>query len=480
MKPRLQTSLGQQLVLTPQLRQALHLLQLPVIELEAEIAAAVESNPLLDWADDTPSAGADDKDDATTTPEADPAPVAADDAVNQESAADWPDSGTFDYSAGSGRGGEDDEGDAASRMAQSETLHDHLAWQLHLSHLSPRDLRIGAVLIDAIDDDGYLRAPFSEIAAAMHPEPAPGDDEILAVLRQVQRMDPVGVGARDLSECLCIQLDTLPADTPGRALALRVAATLIDRLPRLGVPGVVEQLGCSTAEAETALALLRSLDPRPGSQIGDVPADNYVVPDCVIVRRNGVWLAMLANGSLPRLTIHQAYERMIQHASGEDAGYLRGRLQEARWLLKNLEARGETLLKVVRCLIRQQSGFLEFGARALRPLTLRAVAAEIGMHESTVSRAVARKYVHTPRGTIALRDFFASGIETGGGGEASSVAIQQMIRGLIEAEDPRKPLSDARLAESLKAAGVPGARRTVAKYREALHIGASHERVRIH
>ncbi len=476
MKPRLQTSLGQHLVLTPQLRQALHLLQLPVIELEAEIAAAVESNPLLDWAEDAPVAAADGKDPPVE-------PVAADSDTDsrewEAGADDWPDSGSIDYGAGSGRGGEDDQGDAASRMAQTETLQDHLAWQLHLSHLSPRDLRIGAALIDAIEDDGYLRAPFSEIAAALGPDPAPGDDEILAVLRQIQRFDPVGVGARDLAECLSIQLETLPPGTPGRALALRIASELIDRLPRLGVPGVCDQLGCSTAEAETALALVRSLDPRPGSQIGDVPSDNYVVPDCVIVRRNGVWVAMLANGSLPRLTIHQAYERMIQHARGEDAGYLRGRLQEARWLLKNLEARGETLLKVVRCLIHQQSGFLEFGARALRPLTLRAVAAEIGMHESTVSRAVARKYVHTPRGTIALRDFFASGIDTGGGGEASSVAIQQMIRGLIEAEDPRKPLSDARRAESLKAAGGPVARRTVAKYREAMHIGASHERVRI-
>ncbi len=204
-----------------------------------------------------------------------------------------------------------------------------------------------------------------------------------------------------------------------------------------------------------------------------------MVPDAVIVRRNGVWQAMLAPHSMPRLTIHQAYERMIQTAAGDDAGYLKGRLQEARWLLKNLEARGETLLKVVRCLIRQQSGFLEFGASALRPLTLREVAAEIGMHESTVSRAVARKYVHTPRGTIALRDFFASGIDTEGGGEASSVAIQQMIRRLIESEDPRRPLSDARLAESLKASGVPVARRTVAKYREAMQIAASHERIRI-
>lgn len=478
MKPRLQTSLGQQLVLTPQLRQALHLLQLPAVELEAEITSLVESNPLLDWADD-----------------AQPLPVAADPAAGDGAGPDpsdtsdqqewntpderWQDAVDPAYaSAGGNRGGSDDD-DPASRMIQAETLRGHLSWQLHLSQLSPRDLRIGAALVDAIEDDGYLRAPFPEIVAALAPEPAPGDDEILAVLRRIQRMDPVGVGARDLAECLWIQLDNLPEDTPGRALALVLATTLIDRLPRLGAQGIGEQTGCSAEEVDTALALLRSLDPRPGSRIGELPADNYVVPDAVIVRRHGVWQAMLASSSLPRLTIHQAYERMIQTTAGADAGYLKGRLQEARWLLKNLEARGETLLKVVRCLIRQQSGFLEFGARALRPLTLREVAAEIGMHESTVSRAVARKYVHTPRGTIALRDFFASGIDTGGGGEASSVAIQQMIRGLIEAEDPRKPLSDSRLAESLKASGVPVARRTVAKYREAMQIAASHERIRI-
>jgi len=479
MKPRLQTSLGQHLVLTPQLRQALHLLQLPAIELEAEIAAAVESNPLLDWAEDAPPLPVvDGKSPAAESLAADAGEHARDDGDAWDPPdGGWTENAGFEY-ASSGSRGDDDDSDPASRMVQTETLRDHLSWQLHLSHLSPHDLRIGTVLVDAIEDDGYLRVPFSEIAAALQPE-TPGDDEILAVLRQIQRMDPVGVGARDLGECLWIQLDTLPECTPGRALALRIATELIDRLPKLGARGVCEQLGCSPDEADVALHLLRSLDPRPGSQVGDVPSDSFVVPDCVIVRRNGVWLAALATSSLPKLTIHQAYERMIQTTAGDDAGYLKGRLQEARWLLKNLEARGETLLKVVRCLIRQQSGFLEFGARALRPLTLREVAAEIGMHESTVSRAVARKYVHTPRGTIALRDFFASGIDTDGGGEASSVAIQQMIRVLIEAEDPRKPLSDARLAESLKASGVPVARRTVAKYREAMHIAASHERVRI-
>ena len=191
-----------------------------------------------------------------------------------------------------------------------------------------------------------------------------------------------------------------------------------------------------------------------------------------------MWRVSLA-GSQTRLTIHRGYEQMIRHAGAADAGYLRGRLQEARWLLKNLEARGETLLKVVRCLVREQSGFLEFGAQALRPLTLREVAAAVGLHESTVSRAISRKYVRTPRGTLPLRGFFASGIDTEGGGEASSTAIQAMIRRLIDAENPRKPLSDARLAETLKATGVPVARRTVAKYREAMNIPSSHDRVRL-
>ena len=287
------------------------------------------------------------------------------------------------------------------------------------------------------------------------------------------------MGARDLAECLQLQLRLLPDDTPGKALALRAARDHIERLPRLGAAGLAEALGSSCDEADIALHLLRGLDPKPGAQIGDVPHDNYVTPDCVITRHNGVWRVTLANNPFPRLTIHRGYEQMIQHVGADDAGYLRGRLQEARWLLKNLEARGETLLKVVRCLARQQSGFLEFGARALRPLTLREVAEEIGMHESTVSRAVARKYVHTPRGTLALKAFFDSGIGTEGGGEASSTAIQQMIRSLVDAEDPRKPLSDARLADLLKASGVPVARRTVAKYREAIHIPSSHERVRI-
>jgi RNA polymerase sigma-54 factor len=473
--------MGQQLVMTPQLRQAIRLLQMSTAELEAEIAEAVETNPLLDWAEngmaEAPAANGGDG----------PAERAqAEEPERQGEGDDWqPDESPWSTeSAGASSGGsfddDDNMGSAAERVADSDTLQDHLLWQLHLSHLSPRDRRIGAAVIDAIEDDGYLRAPLSDIAQTLLPEVSAGEDEIQTVLRQLQRFDPVGVGARTLGECLRLQLEVLSPDTAGRALALVISAgPLLEKLPRSGVAGVASELKRPQADIEEAVALLRSLDPKPGVQIGELTQDTYVVPDCVVWRQKGVWRAALASQHLPKVTIHRGYESMIRQCSESDAGYLRGHLQEARWLLKSLEARGDTLLKVTRCLIRQQAGFLEFGEQALRPLTLREVAGEVGLHESTVSRAIARKYVRTPRGTLPLRAFFASGVSTEGGGEASSTAIQSMIRKLIDAENPRKPLSDAKLAELLKSSGVPVARRTVAKYREAMDILSSHERVRM-
>ena len=299
------------------------------------------------------------------------------------------------------------------------------------------------------------------------------------MLHQVQRMDPVGVAARSLGECLRLQLAALAADTPGRALALRIVDGPLERLPRSGIAGIAQELRAPLDAVEQAVQLVRSLDPRPGKQVGEVDPDNYVIPDCIVWRQRGVWKVALSQQAMPRVSIHRGYEQMIRHCGESDAGYLRHQLQEARWLLKSLEARGETLLKVMRCLLKVQSGFLEFGEQALRPLTLREIAGEVGLHESTVSRAIARKYARTPRGTLPLKAFFASGIDTEGGGEASSTAIQSMIRRLIDAENPRKPLSDAKLAELLKQSGVPVARRTVAKYREAMNFPASHERVRI-
>lgn len=468
-------------MLTPQLRQALHLLQLSALELEAEITTAVESNPLLDWDESAHDDGAGEHDGASH-PEA--THSSGDDDLAHDGAGDDWSSGDAWYSSGGGAGGgggggNDDTDDPTERVAQSQSLREYLSWQLNLSQLSERDLRIGEAVIDAIDDDGYLRACFDDISQALQPDISCKHTDIASVLSQVQRLDPAGVGARDLRECLCLQLDALADDTPARELARRIASELIEELPRLGESGLAQALGCRPDDASAALQLLRSLDPRPGAQVGSIPSSAYVTPDCAITRQGGVWRVSLVSGPHSRLTIHRGYESMIRDASQADASYLRGRLQEARWLLRNVEARGETLLKVVNCLVREQSGYLEFGPQALRPLTLREVAASIGMHESTVSRAVAGKYVRTPRGTLPLRSFFASGVDTGTGGQASSTAIQQMIRKLVESEDPRKPLSDARLASELKAAGVPVARRTVAKYREALNIPSSHERVRL-
>ncbi|GAB3377798.1 RNA polymerase factor sigma-54 [Lysobacter fragariae] len=475
MKPRLQASLGQQLVMTPQLRQAIRLLQLSAAELETEIAEAVESNPLLDW---TETGGAGDGQDTPATGE----PVAEpsfETLPPGETEADWgPGDGEAWYER-TGPADMDEDVPGADQVAEDETLHDHLLWQLHLSPLSPRDRIIGVTLIEAIEDDGYLRESLESIADTLGPQVTAGVDEILTVLHQVQRFDPVGTGARTLGECLRLQLATLPDDTPGKALAHTLANGPLERLPRVGAAGLAAEMKLDACEVEVAVQLLRSLDPKPGLQVGAITNDTYVAPDVVIWRQHGLWRVALADSMRPRISIHRGYEGMIRHASTSDANYLRGHLQEARWLLKSLEARGETLLKVMRCLLHQQAAFLEFGDSALRPLTLREVAAEIGLHESTVSRAVSRKYARTPRGTVPLRSFFASGIDTGAGGEASSTAIQAMIRQLIDAENPRKPLSDARLAESLKATGVPVARRTVAKYREAMSIPSSQDRMRI-
>lgn len=468
MKARLQTSLGQSLVMTPQLHQAIRLLQLSGAELEQELAEAVETNPLLEWADSV----------------ADETPAEGNGVAAEHGNEDLPTDtipGDADWNSGRGGSFDDDDGDsAAERVAEANTLADHLLWQLQLSHLGTRDLAIGIALIDALDEDGYLREPFPAIAGALRPDIIADEDEILTVLRHIQHFDPVGIGARTLGECLSLQLAALPSTTPGLPLARQIAAgPLLERLPRAGINGIANELKQPQDAVEQAVQLLRSLDPRPGSQLGEPAADTYVIPDCVVWRQRGIWKAALAGHAGPKVVIHRGYEQLIRRCGEADASYLRTQLQEARWLLKGLEARGETLLRVVNSLLQHQAGFLEFGEQALRPLTLREIAAELELHESTISRAIARKYVRTPRGTLPLRAFFASGIDTDGGGEASSTAIQSMIRRLIDAENPRKPLSDAKLADLLKDSGIPVARRTVAKYREAMNIAASHERVRI-
>jgi RNA polymerase sigma-54 factor len=374
--------------------------------------------------------------------------------------------------------GSHDGDDREDVRAAPQDLHEHLRWQLHLSHLGPRDLAIGEALIEAVDDDGYLQAGFDDIRAALGGDRPVPDADIEAVLHLVQRFDPVGVAARSLSECLCVQLGLLSPDTPALDLARGVAQAHLDALARHGAGKLAASLGVAPEAMDAAVALLRSLDPRPGAQVGGGDPE-YIVPDAIAYRQNGVWKVATHAGSQPRIGINRHYERLIGKSSREDDSYLRAQLQEARWLIKSLETRADTLLRVARAIVRQQSGFLEHGPQAMRPLTLREVADELGLHESTISRATTRKYLRTPRGTFEFKHFFSSGIATDSGGGASATAIQAMLRGLIEKENPRSPLSDAKLADMLKADGIPVARRTVAKYREAMNIPSSTERQRL-
>ncbi len=478
MKPTLQTRLGQQLSLTPQLRQAIRLLQLSSMELEAELNQALESNPLLEREEEIEPA---------FTPADGDKPA---EAPSGEEAGDSPDSGDydpgeqaewFDASAGGnerrGSGNGDNDNDEFTAAAPVD-LHDHLLWQLQLSHLGPRDISIGQALIEAINDDGYLEGPLADIQAALSPEIDANDAEIETVLHMIQHFDPVGAGARNLSECLCVQLRMLSVDTPGLALAREVCRNHLDALAKLGANRLAAQLQQPAEDMDQAVALLRSLDPKPGAQVSAGDAE-FIAPDVIAYRQGGVWKVALAPGSQPRLGINRHYERLIGKASREDDSYLRGQLQEARWLIKSLETRADTLSRVAKSIVRQQSAFLDHGSVAMRPLTLREVAEELGLHESTISRATTRKYLRTPRGTFEFKHFFSSGIATEHGGSASATAIQAMLRKLIEAENPRSPLSDQRLAEILKGEGIPVARRTVAKYREAMNISASNERQRL-
>jgi len=478
MKPSLQTRLGQQLTLTPQLRQAIKLLQLSSVELEAEINDAIDSNPLLEREDEGQG-----PDDAPTDGEA-PAPEApaaeseagsATDTFDEVPTFEWEDDG---FPRGTGNGSNGDGEDREDTTAAPQNLHEHLAWQLHLSHLGDRDLMIGEALIEAIGDDGYLALSLEDIQATLAPDIVVEPAEIETVLHLIQRFDPVGVGARTLSECLCVQLGLLDPETPGHALARQICAQHLDALAKHGAAKLAAVLHQAPEDVDVAVALLKSLDPKPGAQISQGEAE-FITPDAIAYRQGGVWKVATSAGSQPRLAINRHYEGLIGKSSRDNDSYLRAQLQEARWLIKSLETRADTLLRVAKSIVRQQSGFLEHGPQAMRPLTLREVAEELDLHESTISRATTRKYLRTPRGTFEFKYFFSSGITTDSGGGASATAIQAMLRKLIETENPRSPLSDARLAELLKGDGIPVARRTVAKYREAMHIASSNERQRL-
>lgn len=480
LKASLQLRLGQQLTMTPQLQQAIRLLQLPSLELQAHIRELLETNVMLE---------ADDDAEVTTEFEAlgsDPNEREPHDPAEEiHSGSDEPaatvevieDSWT-ETTAAAGEtpwNSDDDDRQQEFHNERGESLHEHLLWQLELSPLGERERVIGRAIIDAINDDGYISDSLETIAASLQPEIDADEPEIAAMLAMIQTFDPLGVAARTVAECVTLQLRALDPQTPGMEAALQVAGQHLDLLAQRDMTLLRRELKVTEDELQMALALVRGCHPRPGSQISSTAAE-FVIPDVFVRRTPGGWSVEMNPATLPKVRVNEGYASLLGRGAGH--ANMRAQLQEARWLLKSLEIRHETLLKVARSIVERQAAFLDQGEEYMRPMILRDIADAIGMHESTISRVTSGKYMHTPRGVFELRYFFSSQVEGADGIGTSSTAIRAKIRKLIRDEGADAPLSDSRIAELLSREGIPVARRTVAKYREAMGIAPSNERKR--
>jgi len=471
LKPSLQLKLGQQLTMTPQLQQAIRLLQLPALELQAHIRELLETNVMLEPMEETEATGTFEV--RLTAAEQPKPPERA-----AENTVEVVEQGWGEHSVGPAEtpwSGDDEERQQDYADAGGQSLQDHLLWQLELAHLSSRELNIARAIVDAVSDDGYLTDSLEEIAQTLRPEIECASEEVAAVLSRVQALDPPGVAARSVGECIELQLRQLDPATPGFAIALEIARHHLSLLAERELSLLRRELRVSEEELAAAVALVRSCHPRPGATVS-AGKPEYVIPDVFVRRTEHGWAVEVNPATLPRVRLNQGYASLI----GRNASHasMRAQLQEARWLLKSLEIRHETLLKVARSIVERQSDFLEHGEEHMRPMILRDIAEAITMHESTVSRVTSGKYMHTPRGVFELRYFFSSHVEGADGSGTSSTAIRAKIRKLVKEENPQEPLSDGRIAELLSAAGIPVARRTVAKYREALGIAPSNERRR--
>jgi RNA polymerase sigma-54 factor len=455
LKPSLQLKLGQSLTMTPQLQQAIRLLQLPVLDLNAQIQDALEENIMLEMEDlpDVPRTTGESTVEIET--------IKAEDSWQTRSADKIAD------------GGWNGEGKPIGEFADEsgKSLRDHLLWQLELEDFTPQEALIGEALIDAINDDGYLTATLDDIEASIDAEAS--HEDIEAALRKVQALDPVGVGARSLSECLTLQLRQLDPDTPGLALAIETAEKHLDLVGTRAYGELRRALRTSEEALHEALALVRGCNPKPGLAVSPAAAE-YVVPDVFVRKVDDRWQVEISPTGIPRLSVNQTYAKLLR-GSGDHAA-LKSQLQEARWLIRSLEIRNETLLKVATSIVSRQTEFLEHGDEAMKPMVLKDIAEEIGMHESTISRVTTNKYMHTPRGVFEFKYFFSSHLSSESGEDQSSTSVRAKIRKLIGAEDPAKPLSDSKIASLLADDGIKVARRTVAKYREAMNIASSSDR----
>ena len=473
MKQGLQLRLSQQLAMTPQLQQAIRVLQLSTLELQQELQQALESNPLLEQIDTHEEIDTRETQDSETLDTAD--------ALEQkEMPEELPLDASWDtiYTAGTPSGTSGDYIDDELPVYQGETtqtLQDYLMWQVELTPFSDTDRAIATSIVDAVDETGYLTVPLEDILESIGDEEI-DIDEVEAVLKRIQRFDPVGVAAKDLRDCLLIQLSQFDKTTPWLEEARLIISDHLDLLANHDFRTLMRVTRLKEDVLKEAVNLIQSLDPRPGQSI-QTGEPEYVIPDVLVRKHNGHWTVELNSDSIPRLQINQHYASMCNNARNDgDSQFIRSNLQDAKWLIKSLESRNDTLLRVSRCIVEQQQAFFELGEEYMKPMVLADIAQAVEMHESTISRVTTQKYLHSPRGIFELKYFFSSHVNTEGGGEASSTAIRALVKKLIAAENPAKPLSDSKLTSLLSEQGIMVARRTVAKYRESLSIPPSNQR----
>ncbi len=475
MKPALQLRLSQQLTLTPQLQQAIRLLQLSTQDMHQEVARLLEENPMLESADESGP--------GTFSPEASSLPSQGTASAEQPQTAQADDSGTDDsgpdpfgnepadwHTAGGTMRSTDDEDDTfPEQAAEQASLRAHLHSQLTTSSMDDKDRKVVGLLIDALDENGYLAQDLEELAGMLPGELEITLDDLETALVQLQHLDQPGLGARNLGECLALQLKALPEDTPQRDLAVRLVSHHLDLVAAHDFSKIKKLLRCTDDELRAAQHLITGLNPKPGTEFGQSVAD-YVVPDVIVEKHKSRWRARLNAEAMPKLRVNQIYANILQQRSDKNSSQLAIQLQEAKWLIKNLEQRFETILRVAQAIVDRQANFFEHGEIGMRPLVLREIADELELHESTISRSTTQKFMLTPRGIYEFKHFFGSGLATESGGTCSSPAIRELIKQLVSAEDTHKPLTDSRMSEIMAQQGIVVARRTIAKYRESMRI----------
>ena len=468
MKHSLQLRLSQHLTLTPQLQQSIRLLQLSTLELNQELERILQENPLLEREDDAREPPAAPAEPVAHAADAAPASDAAE-ADGPAAESDGSEMSALDEAPLPGYRDESEDGEHPQIAADAPTLRAHLLSQIALKKLSARDRQLVALLIDSLDDDGYLTQSLEELAALLPAELEIDLDELQIALKHLQHLEPAGVGARSLGECLALQLATLPQDTPHLAEALETARDHLETLAARDFARLKKLLRCDDAALRAVQKLITGLNPKPGRDFSSEET-RYVVSDVIVKKVKGVWLAALNPDAMPRLRINRLYAEILQRNRNAGSQQLASQLQEAKWLIKNVQQRFDTILRVAQAIVDRQRQFLEHGEVAMRPLVLREIADTLSLHESTVSRVTTQKYMHTPRGIFELKYFFGSHVTTEAGGAASSTAIRALIKQLVAAENARRPLSDGQISEILSQQGIMIARRTVAKYRESLQI----------